>query len=256
MAFLYNNIFQIPERCVLDKKLTKAFFLKNFDLSVVEKKLLNNSIQSMDWLASIKPSSANISTVVNSHYAYEEIQLFVCTVADNLLNELADKCIQLFQKYIPYQMLVIVEDSSHFVLNASDKRINLNDANKRTIESYSTTTPLSKLYVNAISTSFYEALHFSALDKTNLETTYKSYIQAIVQFQTASITGSFYKRNHIRTEEDMKLLNAIDVKEKEILRLSNLIKTATQMKSKVSLNMEIQMQRKEIEEIKNKLGTV
>ena len=41
------------------------------------------------------------------------------------------------------------------------------------------------------------------LDKTNLETTYKSYIQAIVQFQTASITGSFNKRSHSRTEEDI-----------------------------------------------------
>jgi hypothetical protein len=256
MSLSYNSIFNIPERSILDKKLTKAFFLKNFDLSAVEKKLLNNSIQSMDWLVSIKPTIANIATVVNSNYAYEEIQIFVCTVGENQLNELADKCIVLLQKYIPYQMLVIVEDATHFVINASDKRINLNDISKRTIDSYSTTKALSKLYKNEITSSFFEALDFSKLDKTNMETVYKSYIQAIVQFQTASITGSFIKRSHSRTEEDMILLASIETIEKEIVRLSNQIKKETQLNNRVSLNIEIQNQRKEIENIKNKLGTL
>ena len=256
MSFLYNNIFNIPERSILDKKLTKAFFLKNFDLSATEKKLLNNSIQSMDWMASIKPIIANIPAVKNDNYAYEEIQIIVCTITDNKLTELADKCIVLLQKYIPYQLIVIVEDTTHFVINACDKRINLNDSSKRTIDNYNTTTAFSKLYKNEIITSFFDALDFSILDKTNLETTYKSYIQAIVQFQTASITGSFNKRSHSRTEEDMMLLANIETIEKEVVRLSNQIKKETQLNNRVSLNIEIQNQRKEIEKIKNKLGTI
>ena len=256
MSFLYNNIFYIPERSILDKKLTKAFFLKNFDLSATEKKLLNNSIQSMDWMASIKPTIANIPEVKNDTYAYEEIQIIVCTIADNKLNELADKCVVLLQKYIPYQMIVIVEDATHFVINACDKRINLNDSSKRTIENYNTTTILSKLYKNEIITSFFDALDFSVLDKTNMETTYKSYIQAIVQFQTASITGSFNKRSHSRTEDDMMLLANIETIEKEVVRLSNQIKKETQLNNRVSLNIEIQNKRKEIEKIINKLGTI
>jgi hypothetical protein len=236
MSFLYNNIFNIPERSILDKKLTKAFFLKNFDLSATEKKLLNNSIQSMDWMASIKPTIANILAVKNDDYIYEEIQIIVCTITDNKLNELAEKCIVLLQKYIPYQMIVIVEDTTQFVIN--------------------TTTILSKLYKNEIISSFYSALDFSALDKTNMETTYKSYIQAIVQFQTASITGSFIKQSHSRTEDDMMLLANIETIEKEVVRLSNQIKKETQLNNRVSLNIEIQNQRKEIEKIKNKLGTI
>ena len=256
MSFSYNTIFNIPERSILDKKLTKAFFLKNFDLSAVEKKLLNNSIQSMDWLASIKPTIANIATVVNSNYAYEEIQIFVCTVGDNQLNELADKCIVLMQKYIPYQMVVIVEDDSNFVINTSDKRINLSDTSKRTIESFSTTKALSKLYKNDITASFFSALDFSSLDKTDMETTYKSYLKAIIQFQTASITGTFNIRSHSRIEEDMIMLATIETIEKEVVRLSIQIKKETQLNNRVSLNIEIQNQRKKIENIKNKLGTI
>jgi hypothetical protein len=256
MSFSYNSIFNIPERSILEKKLTKAFFLKNFDLSVVEKKLLNNSIINMDWLASIKPTIANIPIVKNDNYTYEEIQIIVCTVVDNQLDELASKCIVLLQKYIPYQMILIVEDDSNFVINACDKRINLNDTSKRIIDSYSTTTALSKLYKNEITTSFFSALDFSSLDKTNMETTYKSYIQTIVQFQTASITGTFNKRSHSRTEDDIILLATIESIEKEVLRLSNQIKKETQLNNRVSLNIEIQNQRKKIENIKNKLGTI
>lgn len=256
MSFLYNNIFNIPERNILDKKLTKAFFLKNFDLSAKEKKLLNNSIQSMDWMASIKPTIANIPAVKNENYVYEEIQIIVCTITDNKLNELADKCIILLQKYIPYQMILIIEDATHFVINACDKRINLNDSSKRTIENYNTTTTFSKLYKNEIINHFYDALDFSVLDKTNMETTYKSYIQTIVQFQTASITGSFNKRSQSRTEDDMMLLANIETIEKEVVRLSNQIKKETQLNNRVSLNIEIQKQRNEIEIIKNKLNTL
>jgi hypothetical protein len=256
MSFSYNTIFNIPERSILDKKLTKAFFLKNFDLSVIEKKLLNNSILNMDWLASIKPTIANIPAVKNDNYVYEEIQIIVCTVVDNQLDELANKCIALLQKYIPYQMIVIVEEDNNFVINACDKRINLNDTSKRIIDNYNTTTALSKLYKNEITTSFFEVLDFSSLDKTDMETTYKSYIQAIVQFQTASITGAFNKRSHSRTEEDMILLATIETIEKEVVRLSNQIKKETQLNNRVSLNIEIQNQRKKIENIKNKLGTI
>ena len=44
--------------------------------------------------------------------------------------------------------------------------------------------------------------------------------------------------------------------EKEVIRLTNQLKKETQMSSKVSLNMEIQKQRNEIEIIKNKLSTL
>lgn len=256
MAFSYNGIFNIPERSILDKKLTKAFFLKNFDLSASEKKLLNNSILNMDWLASIRPHTANIPLIKNNDFLYEEIQLIVCTIANNQLGELANKCIALIQKYIPFQIILIIEDANDFVINICDKRINLNDTNKRILEKQLTTTPISKLYKNEITATFFDALHFSVLDKTNLETTYKSYIQAIVQFQTASITGSFNKRSQIRTEEDMLALATIESIEKEVLRLSNLMKAATQINNRVSLNMEIQNQRKQIENIKYKLGTI
>jgi hypothetical protein len=230
--------------------------LKNFELSSTEKKVLNNTIQSMDWLASVKPSNSNIPEYKDENYVFEEVQFMLCTLNENTLSINSDKCISLFQKYIPYQIVLIVEDDNGFILNTCDKRINLNDKTKRTIEKQISTPVISKLYKNEITSDFFDSLDFVKQDKVSLQRLYKGYINSIIQLQSSIVIGSFSKRTNVRTEEDLKLLDSMNIIEKEVIRLTNQLKKETQMSSKVSLNMEIQKKRKEIEIIKNKLSTL
>jgi hypothetical protein len=256
LSFNYNKLLNIPERSLLNKKITKSFFLKNFELSSSEKKVLNNIIQSMDWISSIKPSNSNIPEYRDEYYVFEEIQFMLCTLNENNLSDNADKCISLFQKYIPYQIVLIVEDDNGFILNTCDKRINLNDKSKRTIERQISTPVISKLYKNEVTSSFLDSLDFITQDKISLQRLYKGYINSIIQLQSSLVTGSFSKRTGSRTEEDLKLLESMNTIEKEVIRLTNQLKKETQMSSKVSLNIEIQKLRNEIENIKNKLSTL
>ena len=256
MIFNYNNILNIPERNHLNKKITKSFFLKNFELSSVEKKVLNNIIQSIDWTASIKPSNSNIPEYKDENYVFEEIQFILCNLNEDTLFENSDKCVSLLQKYIPYQIVLIVEDDNGFILNTCDKRINLNDKSKRTIERQISTPVISKLYKNEVTSSFLDSLDFITQDKISLQRLYKGYINSIIQLQSSLVTGSFNKRTGTRTEEDLNLLESMNMIEKEVIRLTNQLKKETQMSSKVSLNMEIQKQRNEIKNIKIKLSTL
>lgn len=249
--FDYNTILNIPDRLLLNKRLTKAFFLKNFELSASEKKVLNQTITNMEWLASIKPTTANIPAVKNDTWVYEEVQVMTCTI--NSLEVNSEACIALFQKFIPYQMLLVIEDENDFIVNTCDKRVNQNDKSKRTIEGYFTTPLLSKLYKNEVANAFFSALDYKQVDKTNLETLYKSYNRAVVQYQTASLTGNYTIRTQQRTEEDMQLLLEIENIEKEITSLSSQLKKSTQLSDKVNLNVQIQNKRKDIENIKDKL---
>ena len=66
----------------------------------------------MDWLASIKPANSNIPEYKDENYVFEEVQFMLCTLNENTLSINSDKCISLFQKYIPYQIVLIVEDNS------------------------------------------------------------------------------------------------------------------------------------------------
>jgi hypothetical protein len=254
MSYRYNDIFQIPERSLVQQRLTKAFFLRLVGLTSAEKKLLNTDIEQMEIIAQLIPEKSNIPAVVNDTDSFEQVLLIVCTVANNQLDTLAEKCIHFIQKYISHQVVLIVEDSSHFKLNASEKRINQVDKSKLTIARYFTTGKLSKLYKNEHGESFFEALNFSNLDKKNLELLYKSYIQAIVQFNAASITGAYQKRSIARTTKDMEHLEQIEQLERDIISFTSQIKSASQLNEKVHLNIKIQHKRKEISTLKNILS--
>lgn len=254
MSFRYNDILNIPMRSLINKRITKAFFLKNFGLTAVEKKLLNKSIDSMEWMASIKPSNANIVKVKNDGYNYEEVQIMICTLRNGLLTANLDKCIVLFQKHIPYHILLIVEDENEFVINTCDKRINKADNSKRTIEQYFSTNTLSKLYKNEVITAFFNSLNFTNIDKTNMETTYVSYIKAIIQYKAASIVGKYVKRTKERSQEDMDNLIAIEKLEQEISNLAIQIRKESQLNNQVELNIVLQGKRQQILDIKDKLS--
>jgi hypothetical protein len=255
MSFNYNKILNIPERAIISKKISKAFFIRNFELSSADKKILNEII-TMEWLASIKPSNSNITLFQNENSIFEEIQVMTSTLSGNLIKGTIDKVTNLFQKHIPYPIVLIIENADEFVVNVCDKKINQNDKSKRTIEAFINSPNVSKLYKNEVVNSFFEGLNFALLDKNNLETTYKSYTSAIVQFQTAMVTGAFNKRSSARTEDDLKHLETIQRIEKEIITLSNQIKKETQLNTKVSLNIEIQKKRNEIESLKTLLNTL
>lgn len=254
MSFGYNNILNLPERCVLNKKLTKAFFLKNFDLTASEKKRLNNRIESMNWLASLQPGNTNIPAIVSNDYSYEEIQVITIKVPEGEVEKDGKKYAEFIHKYIPYQLFLIIEDDSQYMISLADKRINQADKNKRTIEHFYHSPVLSKLYKNEINEAFYKTITFSQLDKTNLETTYKSCVQAVTQLTTASLTGKYQKRSYKRNQEEMELLDVVAEMEQEIIGLKNQIRKESQINGRVKLNVAIQEKRKKIEEIKNKLS--
>jgi len=254
MSFRYNDILNIPERNLRFHKLTKVFFTKNYPLIAAEKKLLSGVISKMEILAQITPLTSNIVEIVNEVDSYENVFVIVCTVEDTLLEKVAGKCINLIQKYLPQQAVVIVEDDSGFKVNATLKRINQNDKSKLTIEGSFTTGILSKLYKNDLNDAFFKALDFTNLDKTNLELLYKSYIQAIVQFNAASITGTYQKRSNARTAQDMEHLAQIEQLERDIISFASQMKKESQLNNKVQLNIKIQEKRNQIKDIKHLLN--
>lgn len=255
MSSSFNNIFKIPERSFIIQRLTKTFFLRNFSLTSTEKKLLNNTIIAMEIIAQINFEKSNIPSVLTETDSYENILIISCTLHNNQLEKYADSCTQFIQKYIAHQVVLVVEDGNDFIINVAEKRINQVDNNKLVVEQYFNTSTLSKLYKNEQTLAFFNALDFNNLDKTNLETTYKSYIQAVVQYQVAHSTGTFTKRNQKRTEEDMANLLAIENIETEITSLKSQLSKEKQLNNKVALNVAIQKKRQEIEDIKKQLTT-
>lgn len=250
----FNSILNLPQRCIVDKKLTKAFFLKNYVLNASEKKFLSEKIESMQWLAMISPNNANITAYKDDLHDFSLINVFVLNLNAQELNSDAPKAIQLLQKHLPDQALIIVENEFEWLLSACEKRINQADKNKRTVDNYFHSHPLSKLYKKPDEQSFFEALHYGALDKINLQTTYKSYNNAIVQLKAASMTGVYKQRSKVNSEKDMELIQLIEAEESEIAALKSQLKKENQLNNQVKINVAIQELKMKIEDYKKQLS--
>src|SRR5687768_2098149 len=97
-----NTILEIPERCLVNKKITKAFFKRNFDLTSTEKALLDdfNAIAAIDWLASVSPASSNINPYKDQHYLFEEVQVITVYTSETDFERNRQRIEDLIQKYI------------------------------------------------------------------------------------------------------------------------------------------------------------
>jgi hypothetical protein len=249
------HILQLPERSLVNKKITKVFFKRNFDMNSAEKNLLDdyNTITAIDWIASISQANANVPAYLDHESTFEEIQVIAVTTSTESLTKYAAKIIDLVQKYIPYHMLLIVHDGVNSIWNVTYKRINQNDNNKRTVDKKFTTDCITANSANKVHESFLEALSFRRTPSTNLKVLYDGYVQCFVSLTTAPIIGSFETRPTERTKEDVERLDRITSLEKEITTLANVAQKETQLNKRIELNTQVQQKRKQIELLKNSI---
>lgn len=256
MSQLFLDILQLPERCLIQKRLTKAFFLKHFALSAAERKLLNEGIDQMDWLASIR--AAHVPAFTSDTHSYEEVQVFAVELrassTSGRVEQSGPKVADLVQKYVPYPVLLFIYDRENYLVNASTKRINQNDASKRTLEASVNTPVLSLLYADEVTKAFHRALRFTQLDKTDLRTFYGGYMHAVLQCRAAAHTGVFRQRPHTRSAEDLVILQRIDALEAELAALRSKTSKGLPVREQVEANLIIHERKMMILDLRKQLG--
>jgi len=242
---------------LVNKKITKAFFKRNFDLTAGEKKLLDDfsQLSQVDWLASVKPMNSNISEFTYEQSVFEEIVIISALTNDNDFDKNKQRIAELIQKYIPYHILLCIYNSTTFVLNTCDKRINQNDASKRTIERFYFTENINISVPTAKQKQFLKSLAFSELDKQNLKTFFDSYTSRLIALKASDFTGSFTIRTHDRSKQDVQYLEKITLLKSEIVTLQYQAKNETQLNIQVQLNAAIHDKRKEIKVLENLITT-
>ena len=246
-----NEILQIPERCLLDRKIHKTFFKKNFELTVSERKLLDDFsiVVGIDWVASISPTSANITKFEAGQFIYEEVQIISVHTNKDGFDKNVPKIADVVQKYIPYPIVLCIYHDDVFVMNTCDKRINQNDSTLRTIEQRYFTEPITLGGIDDKQQAFLNSIKYTRLDKTNLKTYYDGYSQGIVALQTAVFSGTFTQRNKERSDADVKTLQKMQALQNEIVTLQNLAKKETQLNQQIAINTQVQEKRKEIQHL-------
>lgn len=253
---LLHKALNLPTACWVNQKLPKTFFKRNFDLTLSERKLLDDFsiIQQMEIVASINVETANILAYLDDAVTYEEINILAIQTTNEQFERQKNKIVELVQKYIPNPLLILVYDNQQMILNVAEKRINNNDFTKRVIEKLYTTANLQLAVSDFKNQAFIESLAFEKANKLNLQNYYQHFIQCFIGLQTAQINGTFVARPYQRSKEDALLLDEIETIKETIFALENQAKKETQVSEMVNLNKKIQEHRNKILALTTKLS--
>lgn len=247
------HILELPEKCYLQKKLTKTFFKRNFDLTSTEKNLLDDpsDFVAMLWLAAINPLQANVPTWISEEATFEEIQVIVVKTSPEGLDETCSKIIDLVQKYIPYHCILVLHDDERFVWNVAYKKINQNLPTKRITHKKFTTPPFLMNSTASPYFEFLQMLRFSQVTTTHLKDLYDSYVNCFVSLQIALLVGGIFKLKSLENlNENILCLEQITQLEKDINRLIEALKKETQLNIRIEVNLQIQTKKTRIQDLK------
>ncbi len=249
----WNDILKLPERCLVNRKITKAFFKRNFELTLTDRNLLDKEIDSIHWLASLNPENTNIPSFISDDVTYEEVQIIIVTASQAEFDRDHFKIAEVVQRHIPYAILLCVCTPEKIVWNTCNKRIRQNETTKRIIEKRFFSEVIDTEQQSKVQSDFLKSLSFSALAKTSLQDLYNSYTERIFALQAARLNGTFAIRTQERTQADMILLERLEALQQDVSTLAQHARRETQLNNQIQLNLQIQNKRREITQLKNKI---
>lgn len=256
---LLHNSLKLPLNCWVNQKLPKTFFKRNFELTLSEKKLLDDFsiIQQMDVLALVNQETANIAAFTEPTSSYEEIIILAVETTSEQFDKQKHKISQFVQKYIPNPVLLIIYGGKKLIFSVAEKRVNSNDATKRVIEKEYVTQTIIIDAIDNRQEHFFENLAFDKANKLDLRQYYNHFIQSVVGLQTAQINGTFVARPIEQSKENVLILEQIQTLQEQINSLEHIARKETQVSEMVKLNTKINENRIEIKQLTEKLnGTI
>ncbi|MGY6648040.1 DUF4391 domain-containing protein [Wenyingzhuangia sp. IMCC45574] len=231
-----KEILNIPNESWVDKRVPKAMILREVDLSLNEKKILKEYIVEIRLLANYVFSNCHIDAYESDTERYNEIQIIAVTHTNQ---KHANNIVKLLQKIIPFPLVLILESENHWALSVAKKIKHKVDANKLVIESFTITKWINANDNNEVIESFKTNLDTTKFNKSNLKEFYQGFANAIVNFQSASITGVYKNKDNKAIEYDKETLLNIEELDKEITSLKSTIKKESVFSQKLDLNVKI-----------------
>lgn len=262
---LFDKVYEhlaLPESTLLGTRITKKMILENNDLSSSDKKLVNEVIQSVEWLNTLKPETLNIPTYVTETVEYIEVTVLKINLKVDTANRGKLKSTaKLFHTLIPYPVILLLELNGELAISLADKRINQADSSKLVIEFFYNS---QWFYVGSLKDNENEFLNDFSLknvSSVNYYELYQDFIAKLIALETSYISYSYRKNVCTESERSSSQANKVDTfdeplytemsnEEKTILlkelaslegELSNIrnkLKKELQMSEKMRLNVQ------------------
>ncbi|EIV8504246.1 DUF4391 domain-containing protein [Vibrio diabolicus] len=258
---LFDVVYEhlaLPDSTYLGTRITKKMILENNDLSSSDKKLVNEVVQSVEWVNTLKRETLNIPTYVTEMVEYTEVAVLKVTLKadDSNLGKLKNTA-KLFHTLIPYPVILLIELDGQLAISLADKRINQSDSSKLVIEHYYNSQWFSVVGLKRNEKDFLNDFTLKNVSSVNYYELYQDFISMLLAVDASYLTGEYSREIRSETlvlvdrsnEEKTTILNKLANLEAELAGIRAKLKIETQMNQKMRLNVEAQQIKKMIGEL-------
>ncbi|CAH6828329.1 DUF4391 domain-containing protein [Vibrio mediterranei] len=287
---LFDVVYEhlaLPDSTYLGTRITKKMILENNDLSSSDKKLVNEVVQSVEWVNTLKRDTLNIPTYVTEMVEYTEVAVLKVTLkADGSNLGKLKNTAKLFHTLIPYPVILMIELDGQLAISLADKRINQSDSSKLVIEHYYNSQWFSVVGLKHNEKEFLNDFTLKNVSSVNYYELYQDFISMLLALEASNISGSYSTKssrnsnvaksefgssqeenldhsddsisnetfNEMSNEEKSHLLKELASLEAELTNIRNKLKKEVQMNEKMRLNLTAKKLKEKILQLSSSLS--
>ena len=237
----------LPSGSRVDQRVPKKLLLENGAPTAADKRIINDGIEELLWLAALKPTTIGVPAYRDDVREYLEIDVLRLTLRAAAK---ATRLVELVHRAVPSPLLLLTEQGERPGLSAAHNRWSQGEAGKVVLEDgypqmaqiyadYNQGTHL-RASASSVDNAFLANLALGKQPRSSLYALYQGWIDTLLALQAARTTGAFAvagNAEHAAARRDA--LQECARLDAEIARLRAAAAKEKQMARQVELNLEL-----------------
>jgi hypothetical protein len=241
----------LPTSCRVDQRVPKKMLVENGAPTTADKRLLNDAIQEIQWIAALKPNTVGVPDYRDERREYLEVAVLSIASRGAHVTVTGEepaaaakpvdttRLAELVHRAVPYPVLLLLATPQGLFLSMAHKRWAQNEADKVVLDGDVTTIKAPSDLTLAY--PFLRSLALTRQPQATLLTLYQGWLDCLTALQAACYTGTY------KTIDDpaqaivrREALRECQRLEQESARLRTQASKEKQIAKQVDLNLALQ----------------
>jgi hypothetical protein len=227
----------LPADSRMNRRVPKKLLIENGAPTAADKRRISEGIEELFWLAALKPATVGVPEYRDAAREYLEIAVLSLTLRPEVQ---PGRLMLLVHRAIPYPVILLSTQSDAVTLSLAHKRWSQGETGKTVLDGELVAVGLDAPLEADILRNFLEALSLARQPRTNLYALYQGWVDTVLGFQAACITGIFSApasaEHAALRRESLEELNRLEAR---IAAVQATAEKEKQLARRVELNLEL-----------------
>jgi hypothetical protein len=246
------EIFKIPGKARVNKRIPKTLFYKNAELNKAETKTFVDEIQSVQLLAMLNSDSIRVAPFVNEDFNISDVALMMVELKNRGKEE---KVASIVHASIPYPLLIVLVHRNEIRFSTALKRLNKNDSSAVVMEDTKYSPWIDLLFPLPVQKTFLNSLALDTLPFDNLFRLYLALDNRVYLTELIKLID-IYPSPEVNVREVQEMLDQIEELEKIMKNLQATMKREKSFARQMEQHVQIQQVQQQLEALITQLREV